>query len=124
MESTHLLNLSHVQLFAAPWTVAHQATLSMEFTRQEYWSGCPFPSPGNLPNAGVEPRSPALQVDSLRLSHQGRPSTSDTPGAIPCPDIRTISFRIITAMSTFSHLWLSYTNKPKLTAWNPLVVQW
>ena len=48
-----------------PWTVAHQAPLSMEFSRQEYWSGLPFPSPGDLPDPGVKPRSPAFQVDSL-----------------------------------------------------------
>ena len=46
--------LSHVQLFATPWTVAHQAPLSMEFSRQEYWSGLPFPSPGDLSNPGTE----------------------------------------------------------------------
>ena len=48
-----------------PWTVAHQAPLSMGFSRQEYWSGLPFPSPGDLPNPGIEPRSPALQADYL-----------------------------------------------------------
>ena len=48
-----------------PWTVARQAPLSMRFSRQEYWSGVPFPSPGDLPNPGNEPRSPALQVDSF-----------------------------------------------------------
>ena len=48
-----------------PWTVARQAPLSMEFSRQEYWNGLPFPTPGDLPNPGIEPRSPALQVDSL-----------------------------------------------------------
>ena len=47
-----------------PWTVACQALLSMEFSRQEYWSGLPFPSPGNLPNPEIEPGSPALQADS------------------------------------------------------------
>ena len=47
------------------WTVAHQAPLSMEFSRQEYRSGLPFPSPGDLPHPGIEPRFPALQVDSL-----------------------------------------------------------
>ena len=52
--------LSHVQLFATPWTVAYQAPLSMGFSRQEYWSGLPFPSPGDLPNPGIKPRSPAL----------------------------------------------------------------
>ena len=50
---------------ATPWTVACQAPLSMGFSRQEYWSGLPFPSPGDLPNPGIKPRSPALQSDSL-----------------------------------------------------------
>ena len=57
-----------------PWTVAHQAPLSMEFSRQEYWSGLPCPPLGDLPNPGIEPMSPvspALQADSLPLSHQG-----------------------------------------------------
>ena len=57
--------LSHVWLFASPWTVAHQAPLSTEFSRQEYCSGLPFPSPGDLPDTGIEPRSPALQADAL-----------------------------------------------------------
>ena len=48
-----------------PWTVAHQAPLSTEFSRQEYWSVLPFPSPGHLPDPGIEPGSPALQADSL-----------------------------------------------------------
>ena len=47
------------------WTVAHQAPLSMKFSRQEYWSGLPFPPPGDPPNAGIKPRTPALQADSL-----------------------------------------------------------
>ena len=48
---------SHVRLFVTPWTVAHQAPLSMGFSRQEYWSGLPFPSPGDLPDPGIEPVS-------------------------------------------------------------------
>ena len=67
-------SLSHVQLFATLWTVAHQALLSMDFSRQEYWSGLPFPSSGDLPEPGIKPTSPAWQVDSLPLSHLGRPS--------------------------------------------------
>ena len=50
--------LSHVRLFATPWTVAHQVPLSMEFSRQEYWSGLPFPTPRDLPDLGIEPMSP------------------------------------------------------------------
>ena len=57
--------LSHVQLFATPWIIACQSPLSVEFPRQEYWSGLPFPSPGDLPDPGIEPSSPALQVDTL-----------------------------------------------------------
>ena len=61
-------SLSHVQLFATPWTIQ-----SMEFSRPEYWSGQPFPSPGDLPNPGTEPRSPVLQVILYQLSHKGSP---------------------------------------------------
>ena len=57
-----------------PWTVAHQAPLSMGFSRQEYWSGLPFPSPGDLPNPGIKPGSPALQADPLPSEPPGKPS--------------------------------------------------
>ena len=57
-------SLSRVQLFATPWTIAHQAPLSMGFSRQEYWSGLPFPPPESLPDPGIEPGSPALLPDS------------------------------------------------------------
>ena len=53
-------SVSRVQLFGTPWIIALQVLLSMEFSRQEYWSGLPFPSPGNLPDPGIEPASPAL----------------------------------------------------------------
>ena len=66
-------SLSRVQLFATPWTVALQAPLSMGFSRQEYWSGLPFPSPGDLPDPGIEPRSPALQADTLTSEPPGKP---------------------------------------------------
>ena len=65
------VQLNHVQLFATPWTVAHQAPLSMGFSGEEYWSVLPFPSPGDLPNPGIELRSPTLQADTL---------TSEPPG--------------------------------------------
>ena len=55
------------------WTVAHQALLFRGFSRQEYWSGLPFPSPGDLPDPGIEPGSPALQADSLPTKLQGKP---------------------------------------------------
>ena len=57
--------LSRVWLFATPWTIAYQAPLTMGFSRQEYWRRLPFPSPGDLPNPGIEPGSPALQTDAL-----------------------------------------------------------
>ena len=63
-------SLSRVWLFGTPWTISYQAPRSMGFSRQEYWSGLPFPSPGDLPDAGIEPKSPALQADALP-SHQG-----------------------------------------------------
>ena len=59
------------------WTVASQAPLSMGFPRQEYWIGLPFPSPGDLPNPRIKPRSPALQTNSLPLSPQRRPNTAE-----------------------------------------------
>ena len=64
------------QLFATPWTVAHQAPLSMGFSRHEYWSGSPFPSPQDLPNPGIKPWSSVLQADSLLSELQGSPTTS------------------------------------------------
>ena len=66
-------SLSRVRLFVIPWTVAYQAPSSMGFSRQEYWSGLPFPSPGDLPNPGIEPRSPAFQADALTSEPPGRP---------------------------------------------------
>ena len=63
--------LNHVRLFATSWTVAYQTSLSMGFSQQGYWSGLPFPSPGDLPDPGIETRSPAFQADAL---------TSEPPG--------------------------------------------
>ena len=68
-----LKSLSHVQLFAIPWTVAYQALPSMGFSRQEYWSGLTFPSPGDLPDPRIKPRSPTFQADTL---------TSEPPGKL------------------------------------------
>ena len=64
---------SHVWFFVTLWTIAHKPPQSMESSRQEYWSEQPFPPPGDLPNPGIEPTSPALQAGSLPLSHQGNP---------------------------------------------------
>ena len=80
MISSHIISLSEwvkslsrVWLFAILWTVAYQTPPSMGFSRQEYWSGLPFPSPGDLPNPGIEPGSPALQADTLTSEPPGKP---------------------------------------------------
>ena len=76
-----LNRFSHVQFFVTPWTVAHQALLSMGFTRQEYWSGWPFPSLGDLPNPGTKPMSltsPALSGGFLPLAPPGKPILKET----------------------------------------------
>ena len=65
--------VAHVQLFVTPWTEACQAQLSMEFSRQEYWSWLPFSSPGDLPDPGIELGSPALQADALLSQLLGKP---------------------------------------------------
>ena len=72
--------LSHVQVFATPWTVACQAPLSMGFPRQECWSWLPFPSPEDLPDPGIEPRSPALQADDLPTGSQHTVNNSSRDG--------------------------------------------
>ena len=72
-KSTRKCTLSHIRLFVTLWTVARQALLSMGFSRQEYWSGLPFPPPGDLPDPGIEPWSPSLQTDS---------SLSEPPGKL------------------------------------------
>ena len=67
--------LSRVKLFATPWTVAHQARLSMEFSRQEYWSGMPFPTPGNLLDSGIKPESATLAGGFFTTEPPGNPSS-------------------------------------------------
>ena len=74
--------LSHVRLFMTPWTIAYQAPQSMEFSRQEYCSGLPFPSPGDRPNPGIEPGSPAFQADALPPEPPGKPCS--IPRAAEC----------------------------------------
>ena len=70
-------SLSRVRLSVTPWTIAHQASPSMEFSMREYWSGLPVPSSGDLPDSGIEPRSPTLQADAL---------TSEPPGKLEAWD--------------------------------------
>ena len=85
--------LSHfgcARLVVTPWTVAHQAPLSMGFSKQEYWSGLPFPSAGDLPDPGIEPRFPALQADTLPVNHlrpnygRGDEDIGDILQKVPC----------------------------------------
>ena len=71
-------SLSCVQLFATPWTIAHQTPLSIEFSRQEYWSWLPFLCPGHLPYPGIKPRSPPLQADSLLSEPPGKSKGRET----------------------------------------------
>ena len=73
-------SLSCVQLFVTPWTVAHQAPLSMGFSRQEYWSGLPFPPPRDLPNPGIEPSSPALASRFFTTEPAGKPTPGQSIG--------------------------------------------
>ena len=75
---SHCECVSHccVRLFVTPWIVVCQSPLSMEFSRQEYWSGLPFPSPGDLPDSGIKPRTPELQTDSLPSEPNGSPICS------------------------------------------------
>ena len=77
MQACTLNHFSGVQLFATLWIVACQTPLFMGFSRQEYWSGWPFPSPRDLPNQGFEPGSPARQADSLPSEPPGKPSKLD-----------------------------------------------
>ena len=72
LNNTKVKSLSRVRLFVTPWTVACEAPPSMGFSRQEYWSGLPFPSPGDFPDPGIEPRSPALQADTLPSKPPGK----------------------------------------------------
>ena len=74
MERKGKVSVAQLHLTVTPWTVARQASLSMEFSRQEYWSGLPFLPPGGLPNPGTEPGSLALPADSLLTEPPGNPS--------------------------------------------------
>ena len=105
--------ISHVRLFATPWTVAYQAPQYMEFSRQEYWSGLLFPSPGDLPNPGIEPRFPALQADALPSEPQGSPSIVYLLSLVTCGEVLfliiflPISLSIHWFLPQLELLWLS-----------------
>ena len=92
----------------APWTVAHQPHLSMGFSRQKYWSGLTFPSPGDLPNPGIEPPSPAMEVDSLPTELQGKklPDSSH----LGCITLHSSQqwMRVLVDLYPFQHLLLVF----------------
>ena len=103
-EKVKVSQLSHVWLFATPWTVACWIPLSMEFSRQEYLSRFPFPSPGDLPKSGVEPRSPALQAESLPFELPGKPQVKVvSDSATPC----TVAFQALLSMEFSSQEYSS-----------------
>ena len=88
--------LSRVQLFGTPWTVAFQDPQSMEFSRQEYWSGLPFPSPGDLPDPGTEPRFPTLQAVALPSESPGKPNLRPLlPRWTPCVTVCWVPYQTL-----------------------------
>ena len=78
-------SLIHTGLFATPWTVAHQAPLSIGLLKQEYWSGLPFPSPGNIPNPGIKLRYPALTGGFFTTEPPGNPLKGVNPNSVDSP---------------------------------------
>ena len=123
--------LSGVQLFVIPGTVAHQVLLSTEFSRQEYWSGQPFPSPRDLSKPGIEPRSPALQVDSLLselLQFNTEPTLVPLNHSVPqqinwsrLPKADTLTFKCIAPLLLYMLLFpskLVSTTPPCLLLWS------
>ena len=122
-----VMSLSRVQLFATAQTVTYQVPLSMGFSRQEYWSGLPFPSPGDLPNPGIEPRSPVLQGAAAAKSLQlcptlcdptdGSPPVSTVPGILQA---RTLEWVAI----SFSNAWKLKVKVRLLSRVQLLVTPW
>ena len=101
--------LSQIQLFLTPWTGAHQAPLSVEFFRQKYWSGLPFPSPEDLSNPGTEPISPAL-AGGFFISEPPRKSSH---GIIHSLMSNSVVFSVLTMCSHFLYLVLKHCQQPK-----------
>ena len=97
---------------ATPWTVPPQASLSIEFSRQEYWSGLPFPSPGVLPDTGIESGSLILQVDSLPRKLPGKPQISHRYTYVPCLPPPTPSHPSRLTQSTEVEFPVSYSKFP------------
>ena len=96
--------LGHVQLFATPWTVARQAPLSMEFSRQEYWSGLPFPIPGDLPNPGIKPTSLSSPVLAGWLFTNC--TTLEAPSCLLYSPIQSLLYLLFSSVALFIYLFL------------------
>ena len=99
-------SLSRVRLFATPCTVAHQAPPPMGFSRQEYWSGLPFPSPGDLPDPGIESRSPALQADALTSEPPGKPDLQNK--LRKCPNNNTALYACLLFLNLQIYLYYHF----------------
>ena len=111
MNRSEVKSLSRVWLFVTPWTVVHQAPPSMGFSRQEYWSGLPFPSPGDLPDPGIEPRSPRLQADALTSEPPGKQILAVIPHVVQYQAILiNVALQVVLKLSSFSSptLFLSF----------------
>ena len=143
MKWSEVKSLSRVQLFATPWTIAHQAPPSMEFSRQEYWSGLPFPSPGDLPHPGIEPGSPTLQANTLPSEPPGKyhsdAATAAAKSLQSCPTLwdpidcsppgspvpGTLQARTLEWVATaFSNAWKWKVNVKSLSRVRPLATPW
>ena len=98
-------HISCIWLFATPWTVAHQSSLPMGFSRQEYWSGLPFPSPGDLSNPGIKSESPTLQADSLQSEPPGKPKYPLQAKINSSENIELGNFRDAFSLSSYLALW-------------------
>ena len=100
-------SLSYVRLLSTPWTAAYQAPPSMRFSRQEYWSGVPLPSPGDLPDLGIGPRSPALQADTLLSEPPGKPNVI-VYLIIIFKKVANDSLTELRNMSTKCYMWIMF----------------
>ena len=98
-------SLSRVRLFATPWTVAYQSSLSMGCSRQEYWSGLPFPSPGDIPDPGIEPRSPTLEADALTSEPPGQENSRRTSSSALLTTLKPLTVWITTNYGKFLKRW-------------------
>ena len=110
MKKVKVKSLSCVWLFATLWTVAYQALLSMGFSRQEYWSALPFPSPGDFPDPGIKPGSPTLQADALTSEPPGKPMTNIDSFVNKRPSSQGYGF-------SSSHLWMWELTIKKAEHW-------